>query len=280
MGVKLHHVTAVMIRTILFPVDFSPPSAAMAAYVRRAAEMFGSSVTLVHVCDLMSNNGFELVARNIWEIAEDHKTVAGARLKSFLDSDFPPATCSRILRSGETAAEIAEVAKTGAFDLIVMPTHAGRFRRMLLGSTTAKVLNDADCPVMTTQHADALVPRPLEHRVWLCAIGLSQDSERVLRLASRAAATVGASLSIIHATHRGAESDARRRLQGLLKTVGCDAQLRVITGPVRQALLGEARRSGADALIVGRRPRIGPLGRIRDLTYSLVRDSPAPVLSV
>jgi len=252
----------------------------MAAYVRRAAEMFGAQVTMVHACDLMSNNGFELVARNIWEVAEDHRTVAEARLKSFLRSDFPSAAFPRILRTGEAAAEIAKVAASGAFDLVIMPTHAGQFRRMLQGSTTAKVLNEADCPVMTTRHADAAAPRPLEHRAWLCAIGLSQDSERVLRVASSAAATVGARLSIVHAAHKGAEADARRRLEGLLKTVGCDAQLSVTTGPVRQALLDEARRSGADAIIVGRRPRIGTLCRVRHLTYSLVRDSPVSVLSV
>src|SRR5271157_416880 len=177
-----------MIERILFPVDFSPRCAAMAAYVKRAAEMFESRVTLVHVCDLTSNNGFELVARTMREVAEDHQAVAEDRLKSFLESGFPPDKCSRILRFGKAAAQIAELAKTGGFDLIIIPTHAGRFRRMLLGSTTAKVLNDADCPVMTTQHAEAVIPRPLKHRVWVCAIGLSQDSERVLRLASHAAA--------------------------------------------------------------------------------------------
>ncbi|PYU43615.1 MAG: hypothetical protein DMG56_00190 [Acidobacteria bacterium] len=37
-----------------------------------------------------------------------------------------------------------------------MPTHAGLFRRTLLGSTAAKVLNEADCPVLTTQHAETI----------------------------------------------------------------------------------------------------------------------------
>ena len=59
---------------------------------------------------------------------------------------------------------------------------------MLVGSTTAKVLNDAECPVMTTEHAEAGVPRPFEHRMWVCAIGLSDDSERVFGVANSAAA--------------------------------------------------------------------------------------------
>jgi nucleotide-binding universal stress UspA family protein len=184
-----------------------------------------------------------------------------------------------MLRSGEAAAQIAEVARTGGFDLIVMPTHAGRFRRMLLGSTTAKVLNDADCLVLTTEHAETKFPRPLEHRVWVCAIGMSPDSERVVRLASRAAVAAGAKLSLIHAVHDG-ENDARRRLQKLQQTVGSQAAVHIAVGPVKEALLDAAREAAADALIIGRTPRSGALGRMRDLTYSLIRDSPFPVLSV
>jgi len=269
-----------MIQKILFPVDFSPSCEAMAPYVKRAAAMFGSRVTLVHVCDLASHNGFELLVRAPLEIAEEHLRIAEEKFNSFLASDFPAATCQRILRAGEAAAEIAEVARADGFDLIIMPTHAGRFRRMLLGATTAKVLNDAECPVMTTEHAEELVPRPLEHRVWACAIGLSQDSERVLRVATRAAAAVGAKLSVIHATSEDAEKDARRRLEELLRTVGCEAEVHIAIGPVKQALLQAACRSAVDALIIGRVPRTGALGRMRDLTYSMVRDSPFPVLSV
>jgi len=161
-----------------------------------------------------------------------------------------------------------------------MPTHAGRFRRMLLGSTTAKVLNDADCPVITTEHAEPRNPRPLEHRAWVCAIGLREDSERVLRVAGRASAAAGARLSIIHAAPEDAADDARRRIHELLKTVGCEAEVHITIGPVKQALLDGTQRLAADALIVGRRPRTGALGRLRDLTYSMVRDSPVPVLSV
>ena len=136
-----------MIRKILFPVDFSPSCTAMAAYVQRAAALCGATVSLVHVCDLASHSGFELYARPGNEIAEDHWNVASEKLDYFLISEFPPATSARILLAGDAAIVIAETAKKSEFDLIVMPTHAGRFRRMLLGSTAAKVLDDAECPV-------------------------------------------------------------------------------------------------------------------------------------
>jgi nucleotide-binding universal stress UspA family protein len=276
-----------MIENILFPVDFSPSCVAIAAYVKRAAAIFGSRVTLLHVCDLGSHNGFELYVRSPQEIAEDHWSVAQHQIDSFLESEFPVAKCPRMLRSGEAAEQIAQAASTGGFDLIVMPTHAGRFRRMLLGSTTAKVLNDADCPVLTTEHAEIIAPRSLEHREWICAVGLSEDSKRVLDLASRAAAAAGARLSLIHviqgsgsATHSGnAEEEVRHRIGELQKAVGCEGMLRVVRGPVKDALADVARQSTADVMIVGR-PQSESLGRMRDFTYGVVRDSPFPVLSL
>ncbi|MBV9223591.1 MAG: universal stress protein [Acidobacteriaceae bacterium] len=285
-----------MIQKILFPVDFSPSCFAIAAYVKRAAVLFDAQVTLVHVCDLESHNGFELCVRPPQEIAEEHWTVARHRLDSFLGPKFPPSTCPRVLLSGEPAAQIAEFARTGGFDLVIMPTHAGRFRRMLLGSTTAKVLNDVHCPVLTTEHACTIAPRSMEHREWVCGIGLSEDSERVLRLVSRAAAQAQARLSLVHAGQNGhsafielgcgkpvecpEKAEARRRLEELAKKVGCVATIDIAAGPVKEALLDAARQSDADVLIIGRTPRSGAVGRMRDLTYSLVRDSPIPVLSV
>ena len=87
-----------MIEKILFPVDFSPSCVAMAPYVKRAADLFGSRVTLVHVCDLASHNAFEIYVRSPSEVAEEHRSIARQELDSFLESEFPPAKCPRILR--------------------------------------------------------------------------------------------------------------------------------------------------------------------------------------
>ena len=91
------------IEQILFPVDFSASCAAMAPYVKRAASMFGARVTLVHVFDFTSHNGFELYVRLLSEIAEEHQELAREELDSFLAPDFPVAECPRILSSGDVA---------------------------------------------------------------------------------------------------------------------------------------------------------------------------------
>ena len=168
---------------------------------------------------------------------------------------------------------------------------------MLLGSTTAKVLNDADCMVMTTQHAETISPRPLEHREWVCAIGLSADSERVLRIASQLAETAHANLSLIHAIPAAQpgppvqldleervqsmeKQAARDRVRELQRVVGSHASVSIAVGPIKDALTETACRLQADVLVIGRSSQPGAQGRLRDLTYAVVRDAPCPVISV
>ena len=256
--------------------------------------MFSAKVTLLHVVDL-TTTGFELVVRPLQEAEEDRQVVAREKLSSFLEREFPVVNSKRLVAAGDAATQIAEIARERRFDLIVMPTHAGVFRRTLLGSTTAKVLNDADCPVLTTQHAETISPRPLEHQEWVCALGLQAESERVLRFASQTAEAVHANLALIHAIStsepgvavqldldervQSAERlAARNRIEELQRRVGSNAPVRIAVGPVKDALTEAARRLRADVLMIGRSPQAGV--RLRDLTYAVVRDAPCPVLSV
>ena len=233
--------------------------------------------------------------RPMSEVERDYEEAARAKLNSFLRSDFPEHSSTRVVLTGDPATRIAELARQGRFDLIMMPTHAGAFRRMLLGSTSAKVLNDADCPVLTTQHAETITPRALGHREWLCALGLQEDSERVLRFASQIAESVHANLWIVHAipaTEPGAaiqfdveervetaeRQAARGRLEELQRKVGSHARIHLVVGPIKDALTESARRLQADVLCIGRSPEAGV--RLRDLTYTVVRDAPCPVISV
>ena len=275
------------IRKILFPVDFSVSCVGMAAYVKQAAEIFSAEVTLMHVCDLESHNGFELYVRTPNEISQEHWEVGRNKLDGFLTSQFPTGTCSRILLAGEVSNLIVSTAKENNADLIIMPTHAGRFRRMLLGSTTAKVLDEAHCPVLTTQHAARIAPRPVEHKTWLCGIELNSDAERVFRIATNAALQAGAQLSVIHViptsgigTMTADEQLARGWISELERRLRSDAPVLILHGAIKEQLLNAAKESSADVLVIGRKLRNGAFGRVRDLSYSVIRDSPCPVVSV
>lgn len=285
-----------MIRKILFPVDFSASCTAQAPLVSREAKIFSAKVTLLHVVEPAAS-GFELLVRPLKEVEEDHELAARRKLDSYLESEIPTGVSERLLAVGDAATRIAEVANQRGFDLIIMPTYAGIFRRTLIGSTTAKVLNDADCPVLTTQHAETISPGPLEHRECLCAVGLQPDSERVLRYASDVAKTIRAHLTLVHAippreqglpvhldlderAQSAERKTARRRIEELQRTAGSQARVVVSIGPIRDALVEATIRLKGDVLIIGRSPQPGSMGRMRDLTYAMVRDAPCPVLSV
>lgn len=285
-----------LIKKILYPVAFSPACVAMAAYVRRAAAIYHAQVTLLHVVDPASHSGFELYSRSPFEISEEHMTIGRERLTAFLAAQFSIDAYERIVTAGDAATEIAKTAREGRFDLIVMPTHTGFFRRMLLGSTTAKVLDDADCPVLTSTHAETIAPRPLDHREWLCAMDLSPNAERMLRFATQGAAEANSRLSILYAIqggdpelavqldlreqlHQAEKQKAMERIAEIQRAAGTNVPVRITIGSVKKALLSMASESDADAIFIGRGPRSGKYGRLRDLSYTIIRDSPFPVLS-
>jgi nucleotide-binding universal stress UspA family protein len=270
------------IERILFPVDFSPACVATAAYVKRAASLLRAKVTLLHVVDLTRFDAMQQAVRIPRECEQDHIDGGRDHLNAFLSAEFPSAHAARLVAVGEPAAQIAQAARDGGFGLIIMPTHAGIFRKFLLGSTTAKVLDAADCPVLTGRHSETIAPRPLDHREWLCAVGLGEDAARVLRFAAEGAAATHSRLCILHTLQP--ESAAREAIEqsiaALQRSLGTPASVSITAGPPKQALLDAALHADADVLIIGRAGPTSAYGRMRDLTYSVIRDSPCPVLSV
>jgi nucleotide-binding universal stress UspA family protein len=73
---------------------------------------------------------------------------------------------------------------------------------------------------------------------------------------------------------------ARQRIADLQRRAGSEAPVRIVLGPIKGAQLEATRQFDADLLMIGRSPESGEYGRIRDLTYALIRDSPFPVLSI
>ncbi len=284
-----------LIQTILFPVDFSPASATAASFVRSLAAIFDARVTLLHVIKPFDFSAFELLGRTVSEIEAEQNGLARQRLDAFLAQDLPAPSCVRKIALGEPAEEIVTTARTHHFDLIVIPTYSeGAFRRALLGSTAAKVLNDADCAVLTPQHAPDQPVRPFGQRRIACAIRLDEEGARVLRYAGPLAQAAGAQLSIIHVLP-GRESGltvlfdpeeeqharaARQRIAELQHAAGTHAEVRLASGPIRQTILDTAAKLDPGLLVIGRSPVAGALGRMRDLTYALIRDAHCPVLSI
>jgi nucleotide-binding universal stress UspA family protein len=195
------------------------------------------------------------------------------------------------------AHAIVDLAHSEKVDLIVMPTHGyGRFRRFILGSVTAKVLHDADCPVLTGVHVEQAAPlEPVFFRSILCAVDFDSSGERALRWAAEFAAEFHARLTLVHALPSAQVNEMSYYDQGLLmmlrqvaqqksdeiqKLTGTTAEVVLETGSIAEVVRNAALAQNADLVVIGRHENSGLLGRLRANAYAIVRESPCPVISV
>jgi hypothetical protein len=285
---------------ILFPVDFSDQCKAMKPFVKSMAARFGADVTLIHVLQIPMGfyTGFDVAYPMALDL-EAMKADANEHLAAFFDVAYEPASggVHFVTDVGDAARVIVDYAEDHEIDLIMAPTHGrGGFRGLLLGSTTAKILHDAKCPVMTTAHVDD--PHLAEHaqcKTILCASDFSEESASLLQRAAEFAATLGAGLEVVHAV-AGAQTQvnvvpdydfqhfllqaAREQAARLQDEAGTNLPICVEGGEVSKVVRAAAIERQADLVIIGHGKLHQPFGRLRTHSYSIVRDSPCPVLSL
>ncbi|MBI3665796.1 MAG: universal stress protein [Acidobacteria bacterium] len=290
------------VNKILLPVDFHENSLAAGRQATALARHFHSELILLHVHALLNyrlaslEGGYVLSAQ---EMFIDTTGKERAMLDTFLDSELEGLTVRRELLEGDPAQGIVQFAHTEKVDLIVMPTHGyGPFRRFILGSVTAKVLHDVECPVWTGAH---LKEAPVEelfplHNI-LCALDLSSHSHRTLDWAAQAAAEFNARLTLAHAsaplelTARAGSyfapewrgvlvSQAKEEITKLQHSVGTQAEVIIESGEAPKVVRQAAEQIHADLLVIGRSPTTGITGRLRTNAYAIIRESPCPVVSV
>jgi nucleotide-binding universal stress UspA family protein len=280
-------------RKILFPADYSGPCRAIAQHVRDMREHFAAELAVVHAFGLGAFYGEVAMAEPsaIYEM----QRLEEQRLQEFVARMFPGLHVETFLQQGEPGSVIHDVVQHQGADLIMMPTHGrGPLRRLLLGSVTAKVLHDVSAAVWTgAQPAVDTHPRGTYKSI-LCAVDLSEEAEAVLRAAAALARSFKAQLSLVHVVEMPpptpeadvtlfrdeliqAANDRMREWKGKL---GIDAPHSTIEGATADEVCREAARTQADLVVVGRGNVQGTLSRIWSHLYSIVRDSPCPVLSV
>lgn len=263
------------LRRILFPVDFSERCLGAAAYVEALAGRFDAELILLHVIEATYNSSLEDL-----HIAQLEK------LDTFFGRDLKQLRVKKVVDHGEAAQKIIQCASGHHVDLIMIPTQGmGIYRRLILGSTSAKVLHDADCPVWTGVHLESAPPlEAVRCERVTCAVDLKQSSARVLGWAGQLAAEYQAELTLVHVIPEGEAVDARDRtrkaLQRLQEEAGTRATIRVEIGEVSRVVAELSADLPADLLVIGRKAEPGILGRLEMTAYSIIRQSPCPVVSV
>lgn len=257
------------IKKILFPVDFSPRSRGASVYVEALAGRFQAEVILLHVIEPAPYNR---------PLAEE-PAITRRTIQDFLGFDFEYLRTQVVIEHGDAASRIVECAVANSADLIMMPTQGlGIYRRLIIGSNAAKVLHDADCPVWTGVHMEDAPPLERVHtRRVLCAVDLERPSGKIVEWAGRIAAEYEAELTLLYVN---SSPEATSALEELRAAAGVTAELRVKQGDPAKVVAETAHDIEADLLVIGRRAEIGLLGRLQVTAYSIIRDSPCPVVSV
>lgn len=261
------------IKRILFPVDFSARSRGAGVYVEALAGRFDAEITLLHVIEPPTYNS----------ALHEAPPIQPADFDKFFGADLRYLRVERLIEYGEAAAKIVEIAVEREADLIMMPTQGlGRFRRLILGSNTAKVLHDADGAVWTGVHLEDPIPlEAVECRKITCAVDLKPSSVVVLEWARQLAGEYQAELTLVHAAPDAAsQSKARERLEDLAAKAKVKASFMVDHGQPSKVVARLAGCAEADVLVIGRRVEPGSSGRLEATAYAIIRQSPCPVVSV
>jgi nucleotide-binding universal stress UspA family protein len=126
------------VREVICATDFDPRSAEVAAYAHKIAALEQAELVLFHV---KNANDQEDVNWASFEEAFDYYVPEGLGRRSWLRTR---------LASASPGTSIVDLAKQRGSDLIVMGAHPASYvTTHLAAGTTAKVLADSPCPVLT-----------------------------------------------------------------------------------------------------------------------------------
>jgi nucleotide-binding universal stress UspA family protein len=258
------------IKKILFPIDFSERSRTAAPYAEEFAAHFNAELVLLHVIQPPDYNT---------ALTDAHRQHSEG-FDKFLGSELQNLRVKRIVtHANEPADKIIEYAAQHDVDLIVIPTQGmGIYRRLIIGSTSAKVLHDADCAVWTSVHWEQVPPlEKIHYRHICCAVDLHAHSVKVLEWADQFAKSYGADVTLVHA---GKKQGSAKAIEKLQMAAGSNAAVRVENGEPAATAAKIAQELDADLLVIGRGAESGIFGRLVANAYAVIRQSPCPVVSV
>ena len=282
-----------MFDRILFPTDGGDGAEAAFDHVLDLAADHGATVHVLNVADT-THDSVTRVGRDVVDVLErEGEEVVEAAADRAADRDVE--TVTAVLQGG-VAETVVTYADEREMDVIAMPTR-GRtgLDRLLLGSTTERIVRRSTVPVLSLRPDDEPVRYPYRN-VLVPTDGsdlVGEALDRAVGLASRSGATLHL-LSVVDAGGVGA--DARSGTDALVsaaeETVAEAAAVAEAAGveTVEHAEVGSSAARGiqsyladsdVDLVIMGTRGRTGVerylLGSVAERT---VRAAPVPVVTV
>ena len=146
---------------ILVPVTYSSVTPFVIDWARRIHETSNAEIVIIHVVGsavlshVLSMSSVTIgEPPNASEIDEVFSEDRDRWTEEFVAAGIPANCITSEVVFGEVSGAVLVAAACHRADLIVMGSHAGPLRRLLLGSAASAVLREADIPVLVVVEAD------------------------------------------------------------------------------------------------------------------------------
>jgi nucleotide-binding universal stress UspA family protein len=289
------------LKSILCPIDFSEFSAAAYQYALSLAEHYDATVFAMHVVELWRYPFADYAAHEAdyakfcRALDEGGEVQLRRFVKEYSAGVLQP---ELVIHRGNAPNCILSFAQKGNMEVIVMGTHGRRgFDRLVLGSTTDRVMRKAACPVLVVSNGShkALGTGPDgRHRLSriLYCTDFSNNSERARGYAISVAAEYSADLTLLHVAENvpdlaRAEAIIAERTQELNKLVSETERKNFnVTSAVRfgkpyEQIVRHATEMQASLIIMTARGGDAVDRAVfGSTTYRVIQLGPCPVLAI
>ena len=285
------------IKRILLPVDIPIASLAVVHQAATLARHFKSEIIMLHVVTAQSQaasgpaDNRELADEGLLAVIKEE---AQKQQDQSLGPALDGLTIQCMTGTGDAAQVVVQTAEEKKADLIMMSSYGFAFYQFLMGSVTAKVLHEAECPVWTDAHVEESRGQELALRNVLCAVEFGPRADITVSWAAQMAAEFGAHLTLANVTasvefwgpggiyineewKKELVGDASEQMAKVQQDMGTKAEVFIGSGDVPKVLSQAAKETKADLLVTGCYPYGGHL---RTNGYGIICAVPIPVLSV
>jgi nucleotide-binding universal stress UspA family protein len=186
------------IKTVLVPVDFSPPSRLALNHGVAFARRFHARLVLLHIMETPPALAYTYPT-DYAKIETQHRDQAWRMLSALVaPEDQDDLDLHVMIKAGKIEEEIAATIHEAKADAVIMGTHGrGLFGRAFIGSITQHMLRKVPVPILTV----CRVTRPLTFERILYATDLSEASNRGFRSVLDFAATTRSTVAVVHTVH-------------------------------------------------------------------------------
>jgi nucleotide-binding universal stress UspA family protein len=147
----------IRVENILCLTDFSEDSSNALNYAHTLAELFSTRLIVMHVISNPTSPIYGEIRGDYLMMEKNAREKAQQNMEKYDEvlRDYP--NHELVTRLGEIVPSVLDTVKNKNVGTVVLGSHGQghhALRHILLGSTTAKVLQSVSCPVMVVRHPE------------------------------------------------------------------------------------------------------------------------------